>query len=63
MSKPDVIVPVVAGNIIQNGSIVVLTFESGQNSQTRTPDVNHHMASGVIEDKYAGRFDDVDYYG
>jgi hypothetical protein len=62
MPKPDVMRPVISGNLIQNGSMVTLIFESGDNSQIRSPDVNQHMASGAIEDKYANRFDDIDYY-
>lgn len=62
MAKPDVIIPAVTGETIQNGSMVVLTFESGQNTQIRPPEVNQHMPSGLIEDRYADRFDDITYY-
>lgn len=62
MPKPDVMRPVISGNLIQNGSMVTLTFDSGQNTQIRNPEVNQHMPSGTMESKYADRFDDIYYY-
>tara|TARA_R100000084_G_C4545698_1_gene97678 strand:+ start:315 stop:509 length:195 start_codon:yes stop_codon:yes gene_type:complete len=46
---------------IKNGSLVTLVFETGSNSQVRSPDVNQHEASGDIVTRVAGRFDE--HYG
>jgi len=46
---------------IQNGSLVTLVFESGENSQTRSPDVNQFIPSGDMNVRVSGRFDE--HYG
>ena len=52
-----------AASGIQNGSIVVLVFESGAASvQKRAPEVNHFETSGAMNLRTSGRFDDVRYY-
>jgi hypothetical protein len=52
-----------AASGIQNGSIVTLVFNSGAGSvQKRAPDFNQHAASGAMNIRTSGRFDDVRYY-
>jgi hypothetical protein len=58
----DVIRPVTtAAAGIQNGSIVTLVFETGQNNQERNPDVNQFVPSGTIQSRLDTRFDE--HYG
>jgi|TARA_R100000988_G_C3931044_1_gene131456 hypothetical protein len=59
---PDDMQPVITTNEIKNGSIVTLVFETGSNSQIRHPDVNQHEASGDMNARITGRFDDPRYY-
>jgi hypothetical protein len=50
-----------AASGIRNGSMVTLVFETGL-VQKRAPDVNQHEASGAMNIRTSGRFDDVRYY-
>ena len=59
---PDDMQPVITTNEIKNGSMVTLVFETGSNSQIRHPEVNLHEASGAMNARITGRFDDPRYY-
>ncbi len=60
--SPEAVRPVTtAAAGIQNGSLVTLVFESGENIQSRDPDVNQFVASGDINVRTSGRFDE--HYG
>jgi|TARA_A100001391_G_scaffold201335_1_gene188101 hypothetical protein len=62
MPAQDAVRPVTtAAAGIQNGSLVTLVFESGDNSQSRAPDVNQFVASGDMNVRTSGRFDE--HYG
>jgi hypothetical protein len=55
-AKPSV------GTGIQNGSLVVMVTEVGSSSvQSRAPDVNSFVDSGVLNTRTSGRFDE--HYG
>ena len=60
MSHPYAIQPVTSG-VIQNGSMVTLVFESAENTQIRTPELNSFISSGVLNVRTSGRFDE--HYG
>ena len=63
MSHPYSVQPAKAiGGAIQNGSLVTLVFETGTLSvQSRDPDVNQFVDSGVMNVRTSGRFDE--HYG
>lgn len=62
MSHPYAVQPAKAsGGGIQNGSLVVLVREPASNIQSRTPDVNQFVDSGVMNVRTSGRFDE--HYG
>ena len=62
MPAQDAVRPVTTAEAgIQNGSLVTLVFESGDNSQSRAPDVNQFVASGDMNARTSGRFDE--HYG
>lgn len=61
MSHPYAVQPVKAGGI-QNGSLVTLVFETGTpHVESRAPDVNSFIESGVLNTRTSGRFDE--HYG
>jgi hypothetical protein len=51
------IVPVVSGNPIRNGSIVVFVQKTG-GYQTSDPAINHYENSGQLSARMAVRFDE-----
>lgn len=57
----DVLKPVIDGNSIKNGSMVVHQTNSGA-TRTRDPDVNSFVPSGTMFTRLDTRFDDVRYY-
>lgn len=61
MAHPTAVQAVIDGNPIINGSLVTLVFEGGSNTQRRSPDVNSFVASGVMNVRTSGRFDE--HYG
>lgn len=62
MSHPFAVQPVIPANGIQNGSLVTFVTEAGTvSTEKRTPDVNQYIASGVLNVRTSGRFDE--HYG
>jgi hypothetical protein len=61
MSHPYAVQPVKSGGI-QNGSLVVMVTETGTVSvESRAPDLNQFVTSGVMNVRTSGRFDE--HYG
>lgn len=62
MSHPYAVQPIVPGNGVQNGSLVTFVTEAAAASkQTRNPEVNQYVDSGVLNVRTSGRFDE--HYG
>lgn len=62
MSHPFAVQPVIPSNTVQNGSLVTFVTEAGTVSiEKRSPDVNQFIASGVMNIRTSGRFDE--HYG
>lgn len=60
LTHPYAIQPIISLNEIRNGSMVVFVNEAG-GFETRSPDVNQYVGSGLMNTRTSGRFDE--YYG
>jgi hypothetical protein len=59
----DVLKPVIDGNSIKNGSMVVYQTNTGANStKKRDPDLNSFIPSGTLFTRLEDRMDEVRYY-
>lgn len=63
MAHPYVVQPAKSsGGGIQNGSLVVMVTEVGTSSiESRAPEINSYLDSGVMDVRWSGRFDE--HYG